>query len=121
MVVGIHYTVECDWYFGSSDITLAPYPYWTGPGEFNQVNVNNEGHVETGIGFDVQKAMDASYFRMTTNFTSEGFGGTDFATNIPSFTHTYNSMTIFVRCELFHDGCFSLIYWSIIARFVVRI
>lgn len=97
VVVGIHYTIECDWYFGSSDAQLAPYPVWSGQGVFNELTVNNEGHVETGIGFDVQKVMDASYFRMTTNFTSAGFGGADFATNVPTFTHTYNSMTIFVR------------------------
>jgi hypothetical protein len=99
VVEGIHYTVECLWTFGASD-GIAPYPHWTGPGDFNQINIDNPGSIESGIGFDVQKVMDAKSFRMTTNFTSDGFVDsecTNCATNIPDFYHTYNTMTLFVR------------------------
>lgn len=96
VIEGVRYTIECNVYFGA-DANIVPLTTWSGPGVFNQLSSNQTGSVLSGIGFDVQKVMDAQTFRMLTNFTQSGFGGVDYATNVPEFQNIYTSLTLFVR------------------------
>jgi hypothetical protein len=98
VVEGVRYTYECNVYFGAAE-GIWPETTWTGPGQFNQLSVNQTGTVLSGIGFDVQKVMDAGRFTLLTNFTQRGFGGIDYADNIPDFQHILNTITLFVRCK----------------------
>lgn len=98
VIEGIHYTIECNVYFGAAS-GVFPETTWSGPGDFNQLSANQTGTVLSGVGFDIQKVMDAKYFTLLTNFTQRGFGGVDYADNIPDFQNIYNSITLFVRCK----------------------
>lgn len=98
VVEGIHYTIECNIYFGAAS-GIFPETTWSGPGDFNQLSVNQTGTVLSGVGFDVQKVMDTKSFSLLSYFSQRGFGGVDYADNIPDWSNTYTGITLFVRCK----------------------
>jgi hypothetical protein len=95
-VEGVRYTIECNIYFGASG-GIYPSLTWTGPGNFNQLSAEQPGTVRSGVAFDAQKIQDGGRFTLTSQFTERGFGGEDTASNVPTFTNTYNSPFFFVQ------------------------
>jgi hypothetical protein len=94
---GIHYTIECTLNFKAKE-GIHPLMTWTGPGNFNQLYSKFNGSVLSGVGFNISKNMDFKYFSMLINFTQEGFGGPPgYATNIPTFTYTWDSQILYVQ------------------------
>jgi len=97
VVEGVYYTMECQLMFQAT-YPIHPIMVWTGAGNFNQLFVQQNNSVMSGISFYVQRAMDGRAFDMIASFdSSSGFGqGPNMATNIPTFTAQYHSNQLFV-------------------------
>jgi hypothetical protein len=91
-----YYSIQCSQKFQASE-GIAPLMTWTGPGQFNDLYVRQNGSVFSGVSFNVQKEQDAGKFKMLVNFTEADFIGVDQATNAPTFTDTWESQYIYVQ------------------------
>lgn len=93
---GYYYTIECQVYFAASS-GIAPLVSWTGPGPFQQIYMTTNQSAWGAVQFLVNKTMDGRSFTCLINFTTVGFGGPDTASNAPTWSYTYKSVTLFVQ------------------------
>jgi len=94
MLEGNNHTHECTINFQGG---FTPRMTWTGPPPYQEAHSPpNPSSVWSGISLTVDRSMDMQFFQCVTNFTDLGQLPEDSATNVPTYTHTYRSPTMFV-------------------------
>ena len=91
-----YYSISCSMYYSGY---VGPNMTWSGPGVFTTQISQTPDFTWSGVGFTVKRLMEGKSFSLLTNFTEKGFQAPAYDPNPPTFSVTYTSVALHVRCE----------------------